>query len=103
MGWIYFKSTPPVKCIFEEIFKKNIKTFDDQRVFNEELFSQQIDNIKELGRVKAEVITKNIRILILKNKIISRKTNKDAYVNHPLSPLDVDIEEFLKKSDLWMY
>jgi hypothetical protein len=40
---------------------------------------------------------------ILKNKIISRKTNKDAYVNHPLSPLDEDIEEFLKKSDLWVY
>lgn len=90
MGWIYYKSSTIVKELFESVLNaKTHDNFDDQEEFNREIFNGNWQNLK---------------LKTLDQSIVSRGQpyNGNTYVAHPLSPKNIDREQFLKNKNLWM-
>lgn len=96
MGWIYLSPSDIVKSIFNNIFLKYPNRFDDQWVFNVELFSLKTDS-------KFNPRYKELKLKVLDQSIVSRAEphNSKTYVVHPQTRKGIDREQFLKDKNLW--
>lgn len=105
MGWMYYKSNTAVKDVFSSINQKPINLRDDQVLFNEALFDTHLQyNISDIDSNIKEVKFDEFKIKVLDQELVSRNIPrcKDTYVCHPLSPKNIDREEFLKEENLWV-
>ncbi len=117
MGWIYFESCEEVKGLFSSTLKlfedPAHEYFEDQKLMNRVIFKNKTKkDVKFLSKGISQIKYKNIKIKVLKEKIISRICNRkpsalshkqpNVYVQHPLSRKQSDREEIFKKLGLWI-